>query len=137
MVANQVKASNMSCHSVTELRLIRFLAQVSAVGVWGTPLEVASRAADIVVALPTTQLLKSRYASADPQSIHAKMLSLAKRAVVLLKWRGHVGSPYMSREKLLGRCEPCTASGAKAAPQSLRYFGDWHPFTTHGCRRSS
>jgi hypothetical protein len=75
------------------------------VGVWGTPIEVASRAADIVAALPTAQLLKRRYSSRHPIGIHRKMLLVSMDACKLLNYE-QVVPPYMSREKLLGRCWP-------------------------------
>jgi hypothetical protein len=80
-----------------------FLAQVSAVGVWGTPLEIAFRAADIVAALPTAQLLRRQYSSGEPSSVHNNTLKVIQDACYLMR-HTHVVSPHMSREKLLGRC---------------------------------
>jgi hypothetical protein len=75
------------------------------VGVWGTPLEIAFRAADIVVALPTAQLLHRRYSWGAPSSIHIKTLRVVQDACYLLGDK-HVVSPYMSRQQLLGRWGP-------------------------------
>jgi hypothetical protein len=75
---------------------------VSAVGVWGTPLEVASRASDILAALPTAQLLKKRYSLEGTYTAHTKMLQLIQDAGRLLNHQ-YAQSPFMLREKLLGR----------------------------------
>jgi hypothetical protein len=90
---------------------IYFSVQVSAVGVWGRLLEVASHAADIVAALPTPQLLRRHYSTNYPSSVHAKMLLVMQHASHLLKLR-HVMPPYMSRDKLLGRWGHWLACGA-------------------------
>jgi hypothetical protein len=76
-------------------------AQVSAVGVWGTPLEVASHAADIAAAVPSKPLIRSCYVSGVLFYIHAKMLAVIQFACKLL-YHKHVVPPYMSREKLQG-----------------------------------
>jgi hypothetical protein len=81
---------------------------VSAVGVWGTPLEVASRAADIATALPTAQMLRERCTSGylARVHIHSKMVQLIQHAGSSLANK-HAVSPYMSRERLLGRWGLC------------------------------
>jgi hypothetical protein len=100
---SSIAASNVSCQP-TKLPALPFwfLAQASAVGVWGTPLEVACHAADIVTARPTAQLLQERYSSGHPTNIHADMLTMTQEACRLLNHK-HVVSPYMPRERLLGR----------------------------------
>jgi hypothetical protein len=79
-------------------------AQVSAVGVWGTPIDMASRAADIVAAFPTAQLLCKGYQSRRPSCVHGQMLLLIQEASKVLTLR-HVSLPYHTREQLEGKCD--------------------------------
>jgi hypothetical protein len=79
--------------------------QVSAVGVWGAPLEVASRAADIVAALPIAPLLKKRYSAGCLFNIHARMLMVLRSMYNLLDHKQAL-PPDLSKEVLLGRWGP-------------------------------
>jgi hypothetical protein len=88
------------------------------VGVWGTPLEVASRAADIITALPTAQLIQEQCKPGDLANICAKMLLVTQHACDLLAHK-HVVSPHMSREKLQGRWGPVPPCGATTVAQTL------------------
>jgi hypothetical protein len=124
------------CHSNTLLSCLQMPthlpAQVSAAGVWGTPLEVASRAADIVTGLPTSQLLRRQYPSGYPASIHATMLQLTVHCGNLLLGK-HVVSPHMSREQFLGRLgmgwESNTSDRLWQAPE------DWVSLESASCCR--
>jgi hypothetical protein len=87
--------------------------QVSANGVWGDPLTLALRAADLVVLAPLVPLseLSKGCQSRDMVRINEwiiTVLSLAGRAVVdaPVKW----ASPFMSRDELLGEL-PRAAGG--------------------------
>jgi hypothetical protein len=75
--------------------------QVSALGVWGTPLEVACRAADLVVALPTQYLLFEIYWNGHPVCVHSMMIKLMQAASQLLR-SPDSSSPFMSTSQLQG-----------------------------------
>jgi hypothetical protein len=79
--------------------------QVSAIGVWGDPLTLALRAADLVVALPPSQLSKSWEPMAGATaSIHAKVLIVLNQAgLTLLRAPVEWASPFMSRDELQGK----------------------------------
>jgi hypothetical protein len=95
-------ASLASCLKLAAALLaLPCLPQVSALNVWGTPLEVACRAADLAVALPTRPLLQEIYRSGYPVSIHSKMLAIMVGASQLLKSSAWT-SPYMSQAQLAG-----------------------------------
>jgi hypothetical protein len=79
--------------------------QVSAIGVWGDPLTLALRAADLVVLAPLVPLseLSNGYQSRDQTHTNEgviNVLSQAGRAVVEApaQW----ASPFMSRDDLQG-----------------------------------
>jgi hypothetical protein len=94
---SSIAANTMPCRFW--LRLPSCPSQVSAIGVWGNPLELASHAADIVAALPAAQLLGRP--PVNPARIHSRMLELMEDACLLL-YSKHALAPYMSREQLLG-----------------------------------
>jgi hypothetical protein len=76
--------------------------QVSAIGVWGNPLTLAVRAADLVVALPLSQLGKS-YDPGAAASIHGRALLLLQQAgCTLSRAPAEWASPFVSRDDLQG-----------------------------------
>jgi hypothetical protein len=76
--------------------------QVSAIGVWGNPLTIALRAADLVVALPPSQQGKS-YDPEGAASIHGKALLLLHQAGrTLMRAPVEWASPFVSRDELQG-----------------------------------
>jgi hypothetical protein len=78
--------------------------QVSAIGVWGDPLTLALRAADLVVALPPSQQGISR-GSVPTVGVYAKVLAvLAEAGRAMLAAPGQWVSPYVSRDELQGKC---------------------------------
>jgi hypothetical protein len=74
---------------------------VSALGVWGTPLEVACRAADLVVALPTQYLLTKIFESDHTDSVYGKTLLVVRAAFITLR-ASPVTSPYITLPQLQG-----------------------------------
>jgi hypothetical protein len=85
----------------SENLLLWLALQVSALGVWGTPLEVACRAADLVVALPTHYLLAKIYWNGHVAGILPKMVMVMQAASQMLKSPSS-SSPFMSTSQLQG-----------------------------------
>jgi hypothetical protein len=70
---------------------------------------VASHAADIIAALPTTQLLRRQYLLGSPSSAHAKLLVVPQEAFKLIGYLleyERVELPLWLHEKLLGGWGP-------------------------------
>jgi hypothetical protein len=75
---------------------------MSAVGVWGTPVALACRAADLV-ALPTAQLLIKANKAGVRSSIGLAAIVSINTAVGMLK-DSECSPPFMSRDELIGMC---------------------------------
>jgi hypothetical protein len=78
--------------------------QMSAVGVWGTPVALACRAADLV-ALPTSQLLSranQHYGVMFSSICHRAIRSITNAADMLND--SDCSSRLMSRPELIGMC---------------------------------
>jgi hypothetical protein len=85
--------------------------QVSAIGVWATPLKIALRAAALPVTFPSGQLLEKAYQSGIVKCIDRQLLVAVSYAAQLLK-EPAPSLLCMTQEQLQGERQQCQTTGA-------------------------